>query len=81
MLLYLGISEHGLCFTHSVLRRSVRCSMCMREALCVSAAGKPLSDERLLPEVSILFMAGFESEPFDQYLHGHPFAIVRLLAQ
>ena len=26
------------------------------------AAGKPLSDDRLLPEVSTLFMAGFESE-------------------
>ncbi len=30
-------------------------------SLCL-CAGKPLTDERLLPEVSTLFMAGFESE-------------------
>jgi hypothetical protein len=40
-------------------------------------AGKPLEDARLLPEISILFMAGFESAhiPFT----AEPFFTVKLI--
>ena len=55
-----GALPYSLCCLCPTLHREER-----TRKIAIFTAGKLLSDERLLPEVSTLFMAGFESK-----LHG-----------